>query len=179
MSFGAIVVGAIAGTAAVTLAGIYWSHEDLITPHGWVITAGTTVCAIGCVLGPLGLARARDREIQGDAVDAVERLVATARVLEPLIGPMLSHADLITDMASLTAKVQQNTSLLTTIERRHAVFDKVIEAVVRHGMHHQVSRGDGEQFDRDTAWLADMAEAMELGRKLEQRGGDQPPATSV
>lgn len=208
LAYAAIVAGVAAGTAALTWAAVFWAHEELITERGWIVIGGTTICALGCFLGPFGLARARDREHQEEADAAVERLAAIADVLEPLVEPLLATADLVTDLAAVAGKVEQNTRLLVllhdedlsvikrvalrvtsqdglagqlneiqrsiaTIERTHDVFDRVVQAVIRSSVPLQARRGDeAPEPERDAAWLADMAETLELGKEMGRRERD-------
>ncbi len=204
LSLAAIIAGSVAGTTALMWAAIAWQHDQLITPRGWIVVGGTTFFALGIFLGIFGLARARDREVQADSVATLEQLHARVAILHPLIEPMLAHADAMADLtsalAALAAEGEQTNRMLARIEedqinvtrraalrtssavgrversvgeiaRTHAVFEQVMRAVVRHGAPRP---RDGEPTDRDTAWLADMAAAMETGRELERRRPPQP-----
>jgi hypothetical protein len=91
-SLAALITGFVIGAISITWAALAWPYDQLITPKGWIIVAGTTACALTIFLGALGYQRARDREYQMRAATTAEQAQVQLRLLRDAIPDMVTKA---------------------------------------------------------------------------------------
>lgn len=69
---GFLLVGIIIGSISITCAAIMLQDDQLITPRGWIVVCGTTICALSVFLGINGYQHAATRESYADLTAAVQ-----------------------------------------------------------------------------------------------------------
>lgn len=72
LPLGFLLIGIIIGSISITCAAIMLEDDQLITPRGWIVVCGTTICALSVFLGINGYQHAATRESYAALTAAVQ-----------------------------------------------------------------------------------------------------------